>query len=106
MPLFKCDQCGCVENTACSGFWHREWDQRDGTGDGRALCSECDPQIGKWHARFEKRPWPENDPNYIDVRSPDWPHGPNPPAPVVAKEAPRVPVKRKPPRGLKRRRRG
>lgn len=78
MPLFKCDQCGCVENTACSGYWHRELDRISGkraADDTRALCSECDPEIGQWHGRFDKQPWPENDPNYVDIRDPDWPDG-------------------------------
>ena len=47
MSLFKCDKCGCVENTAVSGYWNR--------GDDPALCSECDPQINKWHGIFKKR---------------------------------------------------
>jgi hypothetical protein len=50
MPLFACTQCGCVENTACCNYWSRT------TMDKLpALCSECDPDIGKWHGRFEKR---------------------------------------------------
>lgn len=49
MPIFLCDDCGCVENTACCFFWHY-------TKTGKKLCSECDPKIGKWHGRFEKRP--------------------------------------------------
>ena len=48
MSVFRCDQCGCVENTATSGFWFR---QRSGP----ALCSECDPAIGEWHGLFPKR---------------------------------------------------
>ena len=47
MPLFKCSSCGCVENTACSNYWVR--------GDGPALCSACDPEIGVWHGLFRKR---------------------------------------------------
>ena len=50
MSCFRCEKCGCVENTATSGYWSRE----DGK-DKRALCSECDPAIGKWHGRFPKR---------------------------------------------------
>jgi hypothetical protein len=46
MSLFKCNECGCVENTATSGFWFK--------GDGPALCSECDPAIGFWHGLFPK----------------------------------------------------
>ena len=49
MPLFRCEACGCVENTACCNYWMRK-------NDGETiLCSECDPDIGEWHGRFEKR---------------------------------------------------
>lgn len=49
MPLFRCDKCGCVENTALSNYWmvHKSDEH---------LCSECDPEIAAWHGRFEKRP--------------------------------------------------
>lgn len=54
MSLFVCDQCNCIENTACCGYWWR--------GDGKKLCSECDPQFKKWHGRFPKREFnPETD---------------------------------------------
>jgi hypothetical protein len=43
MPLFACEQCGCIENTATGCYWGRE----------RALCSECGD--GKWHERFPKK---------------------------------------------------
>jgi hypothetical protein len=47
MPAFLCSQCGGVDNTACCLYHARR---------GRpALCSECDPKIGKWHGMFEKR---------------------------------------------------
>lgn len=63
MSLFVCEDCGCIENTALSLFWVR--------GDGPALCSECDPRIGKWHCCFDRRPYdPEHDrPSYING---DW----------------------------------
>lgn len=49
MPLYECSNCHAVENTALTNFW---WDV---THDGKpALCSECDPQIGKWHGQFPK----------------------------------------------------
>jgi hypothetical protein len=48
MSLFKCGKCGCIENTAVSHYWTRE----KGTPP---LCSECDPEIGKWHGRFPKQ---------------------------------------------------
>jgi hypothetical protein len=57
MPLFKCSQCGCVENTALSNWAIRFLYKRE---DGSALpplCSACDPAIGKWHGEFPQRPW-------------------------------------------------
>jgi hypothetical protein len=51
MPLFECSRCHCVENTALSNYWtdvHLEKKP--------ALCSECDPQIGKWHGAFPRTP--------------------------------------------------
>jgi hypothetical protein len=46
MSLFRCSKCGCVENTALSRYWMRE--------EKPPLCSECDPEIGKWHGAFPK----------------------------------------------------
>jgi hypothetical protein len=59
MSVFVCDQCDCLENTACSGYWFRK------KGD-PALCSECDPQIGKWHGIFPKRKWDGNPEDIIN----------------------------------------
>jgi hypothetical protein len=50
MPLFKCSQCGVIENTALSNYW------MDAAVDKKpALCSQCDPQISKWHGIFERK---------------------------------------------------
>lgn len=49
MGLYRCEECGCVENTALARYHLR--------GDGRALCSACDPQIGRWHDAFPRRQW-------------------------------------------------
>ena len=47
MPLFKCQTCGCVENTALGDYWNAKH------SEGRApRCSECGK--GKWHGRFPK----------------------------------------------------
>lgn len=47
MSLFQCTECGCVENTAVSGYnWLKD--------KSKALCSECDPQFGEWHGIFRK----------------------------------------------------
>lgn len=49
MPLYECSNCHAVDNTALTNFW------ADHIGEGQpALCSECDPGIGKWHGRFPK----------------------------------------------------
>jgi hypothetical protein len=44
MPLFECDKCHCVENTATGSYW----------GQSEKLCSEC--KYGEWHGRFIKEP--------------------------------------------------
>jgi hypothetical protein len=63
MPLFACEQCGCVENTALSPFWIKDDEDWPEDVRGKALCSECAPThyldgsetgYGKWHGEFEK----------------------------------------------------
>jgi hypothetical protein len=49
MPAFVCRTCVCVENSACSNYFMSLM-QGEPT-----LCSECDPDTGKWHGRFAKR---------------------------------------------------
>jgi hypothetical protein len=49
MSLFACEQCGCVENTACCNYWSRQMEKQP------LLCSEGDPEIGEWHGEFPKR---------------------------------------------------
>jgi hypothetical protein len=46
MPIFACDKCGVVDNTALTNYWTRK--------DGPALCSECDPIINQWHGAFDR----------------------------------------------------
>ena len=56
MPLFECETCHCVDNTAVGGFWTAMMENKP------QLCSECDPEIGKWHGKFAKIPiskWPD-----------------------------------------------
>lgn len=72
MPLFVCDKCGCVENTALGRYWTKDWeDMWDEDNEGLALCSECAPtkfkdgtststewcEYGKWHGKFPKVKW-------------------------------------------------
>jgi hypothetical protein len=49
VPLYECSKCHAVENTALTNFW------MDLNEDRPALCSACDPDIGEWHGKFEKR---------------------------------------------------
>lgn len=69
MPIFKCENCGCLENTALGFYWFADKvDRYDWSGieerKGMKLCSECAPQkfksgektgYGKWHNKFPKR---------------------------------------------------
>lgn len=60
MPLFKCIQCGCIDNTACGGsYWG---------SNGDAKCSEC--FTGKWEAPFDKKT-PEEMGLVLDTNWPD-----------------------------------
>ena len=54
MPLFICDCCGAVDNTACGGnYWHGRY-FAEGKGinpeHSPALCCKC--YTGKWHDHF------------------------------------------------------
>jgi hypothetical protein len=48
MSKFRCSKCGCAENTALCHYWEQHYNKKP------ELCSECDPQIGKWHGFFPK----------------------------------------------------
>lgn len=64
MPLFKCEDCGCVENTALCSYWSRHSDSIPESHRGRALCSACSSPTftsgapnrkgGKWHGQFAR----------------------------------------------------
>ena len=64
MPLFICENCGCIENTALGHYWSRKHVKfKDEKMNGKALCSECTPLEfsdgskagnGKWHNHFPK----------------------------------------------------
>lgn len=66
MPLFVCDSCHAIDNTAVGRFWTRNnkdlWAPED---QGKALCFSCAPVRyrsggatgmgeGKWHGMFAK----------------------------------------------------
>lgn len=68
MPLFECENCHHVDNTALTNYWLR--------GSGPALCSLCD--FGRWHGRFERRPASEYEPdrgNFLRRKSTNAPKG-------------------------------
>jgi hypothetical protein len=48
MPLFPCSKCNCIEDTALCHYWSARLRQTS------AVCSACDPTIGKWHGEFAK----------------------------------------------------
>lgn len=64
MPLFICDKCNVIENTALGFYWSRNRESwTDASLNRLALCSECTPKIfadgsktglGKWHGKFPK----------------------------------------------------
>jgi hypothetical protein len=63
MPCFRCEKCGCIENTALGNWWCKDAEWNKGTEFSKALCSECMPTVypdgsktkgGKWHGRFPK----------------------------------------------------
>lgn len=64
MALYRCEACGCVENTA-SGFYYDTDDERwPPAVRGKKLCSACGPATsadgtgtgwGYWHGLFPQR---------------------------------------------------
>ena len=51
MPLFVCDKCNCIENSALApDFWINLCEGKE------CLCSECGP-LRRWHGRFPKKKW-------------------------------------------------
>lgn len=64
MPIFRCEVCGCVENTATSNYHIRNTDILAEEYRGKLLCSEHSPATyrsgnpnpkgGAWHNKFPK----------------------------------------------------
>jgi hypothetical protein len=52
MPIFVCDQCDCVDNTALGGNYWSRLTKRESRGTGVVLCAEC--VTGTWHGEFPK----------------------------------------------------
>lgn len=63
MPLFICDKCGVMENTARGYYWlTRIPENLEKADPEQPLCSQCaseDPELSGmytgWHSRFERR---------------------------------------------------
>lgn len=69
MPLFVCECCGTIENTALGFYWCKKiYKFQDESKNGKALCSACIPEffsdgsrarshdiVGKWHGKFEQQ---------------------------------------------------
>jgi hypothetical protein len=52
-----------MENTATSNAWDQMLNRQP------LLCSACDPTIGHWHGRFERRPAPTPFPEDAEFRA-------------------------------------
>lgn len=77
MPIFVCEKCGNIDNTATGHYWGKErFKFKDAPDcDGKALCCECVPEFfddgsktgynGKWHNKFPKE-------KYDPVKHKDW----------------------------------
>lgn len=72
MSLFKCENCGVVENTALCGFIYRDKDTKEILEDTRGhcveralLCSQCNPQLKQWHGVFPREDADEK--GYVSV---------------------------------------
>lgn len=64
MPLFCCEKCKCIENTALSNYASRNQNIWSSEYIGKKLCSECAPSkyksgkptpYGVWHGKFPKK---------------------------------------------------
>jgi hypothetical protein len=86
MPLFECSKCHCYENTALSNWAVRYLHAPKNAAGVKVvqppLCSECDPEIGKWHDEFPKIPAAgmlreRHDPNQFLYHSRDEAHALN-----------------------------
>ena len=76
MPLFICENCGTIDNTATGFYWSRKFIKfKDSKFNGKALCCECVPDTyddgskrrksGKWHNHFPKE-------KYDPLEHKDW----------------------------------
>jgi len=66
MPIFRCQECGCAENTALCRYWEAHHNGE------KELCSECDPKIGRWHNKFDKVKFKAEGKTMHDVIVDEW----------------------------------
>jgi len=67
MPLFVCDECNSVDNTATGFYWAKGLVKfAEDRKNGKALCAACTPthfedgtptHLGEWHGLFERKEW-------------------------------------------------
>lgn len=67
MPLYECENCHAVDNTAIGNFWEQLLENKP------RLCTECDPSIGKWHGKFDKITASDYAAKYPDARRIEYP---------------------------------
>lgn len=48
MAFFRCEKCGCAEDTALCNYWSARILETP------PLCSACDPKIRRWHGEFPR----------------------------------------------------
>lgn len=75
MPLFICEECLTIDNTALGHYWSRNFVKfKDESKNNKALCSECCPEEfsggsknykegGVWHNKFEKQKFDKDNHN-------------------------------------------
>ena len=81
MPLFICEECGTIENTALGHYWSKDHVKfKDSSKNNKALCSSCIPAEyddssetgrGKWHGKFPKEtfdPKKHNPDHYLNSK--------------------------------------
>lgn len=82
MPVFTCEKCGCVDNSACGGtYWTKDADWWPDEFRGKALCIVCAPPffkngdlnhgVGKWHNKFPRKTeaeWDAEEAEWLAIR--------------------------------------
>lgn len=70
MPLFVCDKCNGIDNTACGGNYWDRLVKDDGNKETSRMILCCECYTGRWHEQFTKRifdPTTANPANYCYI---------------------------------------